>query len=41
VWLGIGIRQWIVPSKWDKKYQNFKAKQKEIDKELGDDSDEE
>ncbi len=40
VWLGIGIRQWIVLSKWDKKYQNFKAKQKEIDKELEDESDE-
>jgi uncharacterized membrane protein len=39
VWLGIGIRQWIVLSRWDKKYQNFKAKQKEIDKELEDDSD--
>jgi len=41
VWLGIGIRQWIVLSKWDKKYQNFKAKQKEIDKKFEDDSDEE
>ena len=40
VWLGIGIRQWIVLSKWDKKYQNFKAKQKEIDKELEDNFDE-
>ena len=38
VWLGIGIRQWIVLSRWDKKYQNFKANQKEIDKELEDDS---
>lgn len=41
VWLGIGIRQWLVLSKWDKKYQQFKEKQKEIDKELEDDSDEE
>jgi len=41
VWLGIGIRQWIILSKWDKKYQNFKANQKEIDKELEDESDEE
>ena len=41
VWLGIGIRQWIVLSKWDKRYQNFKAKEKEIDKELEDESDEE
>lgn len=41
VWLGIGIRQWVVISRWDKKYQNFKAKQKEIDKELEDDFDDE
>ena len=41
VWLGIGIRQWIVLSRWDKKYQNFKAKQKEIDEKFEDDSDEE
>ena len=40
-WLGIGIRQWIVLSKWDKKYQNFKAKQKEIDEKFEDRSDEE
>ena len=41
VWLGIGIRQWIVLSKWDKKYQQFKAKQEEIDKKFEDESDEE
>ena len=41
VWLGIGIRQWVVLSKWDKKYQNFKAKQKEMDEKFEDDSDEE
>lgn len=40
VWLGVGIRQWVVLSKWDKKYQQFKINQKEIDKELEDDSDE-
>ena len=40
VWLGIGIRQWAVLSKWDKKYQQFKAKQEEIDKKLDDESDE-
>ena len=40
-WLGIGIRQWVVLSKWDKKYQNFKAKQKEIDDKFEDDSDKE
>ena len=36
IWLGIGIRQWIVISKWDKKYQRFKIKQADIDKELSD-----
>jgi len=39
VWLGVGIRQWIVISKWDKRYQQFKEHQKEIDKKFQDDSD--
>ena len=39
VWLGIGIRQWIVLSKWDKKYKQFKEDQKEIDKKFEDDGD--
>ena len=38
VWLGIGIRQWTVLSKWDKKYQKFKKQQEDIDKKLDDDS---
>ena len=33
-WLGVGIRQWMVLTKWDKKYQKFKQRQKEIDKKL-------
>jgi len=37
VWLGVGIRQWLVLSKWDKKYQRFKAKQADVDKKLSDD----
>ncbi|MCV0409691.1 hypothetical protein [Nitrosopumilus sp.] len=41
VWLGIGIRQWFVISKWDKRYQQFKENQKEIDKKFEDDSDDE
>lgn len=41
VWLGIGIRQWIVLSRWDKKYRQFKEHQKEIDKKFEDDSDDE
>lgn len=37
VWLGIGIRQWIVLSKWTKKYDRYKELQKEIDEKLDDD----
>jgi hypothetical protein len=36
LWLGIGIRQWIVLSNWNKKYQKYKELQKKIDKEIGD-----
>lgn len=39
VWLGIGIRQWMVLSRWDKKYRQFKEKQEEIDKKFEDNSD--
>jgi hypothetical protein len=35
VWLGIGIRQWFVLSKFSKKYERFKKQQKDIDKKLG------
>ncbi|MEK6870118.1 MAG: hypothetical protein AABX09_01125 [Thermoproteota archaeon] len=38
IWLGVGIRQWVVLSKWDKKYQQFKENQEEIDKKFGDES---
>ena len=34
VWLGIGIKQWLSISKWDKKYQRFKEKQRQVDKKL-------
>jgi NADH:ubiquinone oxidoreductase subunit 5 (subunit L)/multisubunit Na+/H+ antiporter MnhA subunit len=37
VWLGIGIRQWFVLSKWDKKYKKYKELQKKVDEELGKD----
>jgi hypothetical protein len=39
VWLGIGIRQWFVLSKWSKKYERFKELQKRIDEKLDDDTD--
>jgi len=41
IWLAIGIRQWFVISKWDKRYKQFKKHQKEIDKKFEDDSDDE
>jgi hypothetical protein len=34
VWVGIGIRQWFVLSKWSKKYERYKELQKSIDKKL-------
>jgi hypothetical protein len=34
VWLGIGIRQWLVLSKWTKKYERYKELQKKIDEKL-------
>jgi len=41
VWLGIGVRQWIVLSRWDKRYKQFKENQREIDKKFEEDSDDE
>jgi len=35
VWIGIGIRQWFVLSKWTKKYKQYKELQKKIDEKLG------
>lgn len=34
IWLGIGIKQWLSLSKWDKKYQKFKERQEQVDKKL-------
>lgn len=34
IWLGIGIRQWYIMSKWDSKYKQFKKRQEEIDKKM-------
>lgn len=36
VWLGIGIRQWFVLSKWTQKYEIYKELQKKVDKKLDD-----
>lgn len=37
VWLGIGIRQWLVLSKWTKRYDRYKKLQEEVDKKLAND----
>ena len=37
IWLGIGIRQWFVLSKWAKRYKHYKELQKKIDKKLDSD----
>ncbi len=39
IWLAVGIRQWVVLSKWDKRYKQFKENQEEIDKKFEDESD--
>jgi hypothetical protein len=35
VWLGIGVKQWFVLSKWTKRFQRYKEAQKELDRKLG------
>jgi hypothetical protein len=39
VWLGIGIRQWMLLSKWSRKYQRYKELQKKIDEKIDNDND--
>jgi hypothetical protein len=34
VWLGVGIWQWFVLSKWSKKYERYKELQRRIDEKL-------
>jgi hypothetical protein len=36
IWLGIGIRQWFVLSKWTKRYERYKELQKKVDEKLSD-----
>jgi hypothetical protein len=40
IWLGIGIRQWFVLSKWTKKYEHYKELQRKINEKLDYDNDE-
>ncbi len=39
LWLGIGIRQWIVLSRWNKKYQRYRELQKKIDEKMDNEDD--
>ena len=39
IWLGIGIRQWIILSKWNKRYQRYKELQKKIEEKLDNEDD--
>jgi hypothetical protein len=34
VWLGVGIRQWIVLSKWTRRYEEYKRRRDEIDRQF-------
>jgi hypothetical protein len=34
VWLAVGVRQWVVFSKWQRRYQEFKLLQKKVDESL-------
>jgi energy-coupling factor transporter transmembrane protein EcfT len=34
VWLGVGIRQWMVFSRWMRKYREFKVLQKKVEESL-------
>jgi len=34
IWLGIGIRQWYIFTKWDSKYRNFKQRQEELERRI-------
>jgi len=36
VWLGVGIYQWSVLSKWTKRYDRYKEKQRKAEEKLGD-----
>ena len=40
VWLGVGIRQWMVMSKWKRKYKEFKKLQEKVEDSLDFDKEE-
>lgn len=34
IWLGIGVRQWYLFTKWDSKYKRFKQRQEELERKI-------
>jgi hypothetical protein len=34
IWLGVGIRQWFVLSKWTKRYEQYKKRRDEADRKF-------
>jgi hypothetical protein len=34
IWLGFGIRQWFILSKWTKRYEEYKRRRDEVDRQL-------
>ena len=34
IWLGVGIRQWFVLSKWTKRYEQYKKRREEADRKF-------
>ena len=34
IWFGFGIRQWFVLSKWTKRYEEYKRRRDEVDRQL-------
>jgi hypothetical protein len=39
VWLGVGVYQWYVLSKWTKRYDRYKERQRRAEEKLGDTND--
>jgi len=37
VWLGIGVRQWFILSKQDKRYKSWKELERKVDEKLDND----
>lgn len=36
IWIGLGIRQWLILNRWTRKYELYRELQKKLDEKLGD-----